>query len=264
MFERFTDRARRVLVLAQEEARLMNHSFIGTEHILLGVVSEGEGVGAQALEAFDIELDTVREKVREIVGPSQGPTGSAPFTPRAKRVLELSLREALSLGHSYIGTEHLVLGVLREGEGVAAQVLVSLGADPESVRERVLELLSGYGVLEHRTGGVRGRAVGESVWCRFCGLRPPESGRLVAGERAFICERCISEWAQRLRDEAGTRERTISATLYDAPTGHSAPPSGAEEAGTGDRTGPNDPARPIGPGAPGGPVDPVDPGGPSA
>ena len=145
MFERFTDRARRVLVLAQEEARLLNHSFIGTEHILLGLIHEGEGVAAKALESLGISLEAVREKVEETSGPAgSAPTGSPPFTPRAKKVLELSLREALQLGHNYIGTEHMLLGLVREGEGVAAQVLISLGADLARVRQQVIQLLSGY------------------------------------------------------------------------------------------------------------------------
>ncbi len=145
MFERFTDRARRVLVLAQEEARLLNHSFIGTEHILLGLIHEGEGLAAKALESLGISLEAVREKVEETIGPAgTAPTGSPPFTPRAKKVLELSLREALQLGHNYIGTEHMLLGLVREGEGVAAQVLVQLGADLSRVRQQVIQLLSGY------------------------------------------------------------------------------------------------------------------------
>src|SRR6202142_1112886 len=145
VFERFTDRARRVLVLAQEEARLLNHSFIGTEHILLGLIHEGEGVAAKALEQLGISLEAVREKVEETIGLSgTAPTGSPPFTPRAKKVLELSLREALQLGHNYIGTEHMLLGLVREGEGVAAQVLVNLGADLSRVRQQVIQLLSGY------------------------------------------------------------------------------------------------------------------------
>ncbi len=145
MFERFTDRARRVLVLAQEEARLLNHSFIGTEHILLGLIHEGEGVAAKALESLGISLEAVRGKVEETIGMAgSAPSGSPPFTPRAKKVLELSLREALQLGHSYIGTEHMLLGLVREGEGVAAQVLVSLGADLPRVRQQVIQLMSGY------------------------------------------------------------------------------------------------------------------------
>ncbi len=145
MFERFTDRARRVVVLAQEEARLLNHNYIGTEHILLGLIHEGEGVAAKALESLGIALEGVRSQVEEIIGQGQqAPSGHIPFTPRAKKVLELSLREALQLGHNYIGTEHILLGLIREGEGVAAQVLIKLGADLNRVRQQVLQLLSGY------------------------------------------------------------------------------------------------------------------------
>ncbi|MEY2945972.1 MAG: hypothetical protein RL243_746, partial [Actinomycetota bacterium] len=145
MFEKFTDKARRVVVLAQEEAKLLNHNYIGTEHILLGLIHEGEGVAAKALESLGISLESVREQVQEIIGQGQqAPTGHIPFTPRAKKVLELSLREALQLGHSYIGTEHLLLGLIREGEGVAAQVLTKLGADTNRVRQQVIQLLSGF------------------------------------------------------------------------------------------------------------------------
>ena len=144
MFERFTDRARRVLVLAQEEARDLNHAFIGTEHILLGLIREGEGVAAKALDALGVTFEAVREKVEEAIGANANPTpGSPPFTPRAKKVLELSLREALQLGHSYIGTEHMLLGLVREGDGVAAQVLVQLGADLGRVRQQVIQMMSG-------------------------------------------------------------------------------------------------------------------------
>lgn len=145
MFERFTDRARRVVVLAQEEARMLNHNYIGTEHILLGLIHEGEGVASKALESLGISLESVREQVQEIIGQGQqAPSGHIPFTPRAKKVLELSLREALQLGHNYIGTEHILLGLIREGEGVAAQVLVKLGADLNRVRQQVIQLISGY------------------------------------------------------------------------------------------------------------------------
>jgi len=145
VFERFTDRARRVVVLAQEEARLLNHNYIGTEHILLGLIHEGEGVAAKALESLVISLEAVRSQVEEIIGQGgSSPSGHIPFTPRAKKVLELSLREALQLGHNYIGTEHILLGLIREGEGVAAQVLVKLGADLSRVRQQVIQLLSGY------------------------------------------------------------------------------------------------------------------------
>ena len=154
MFERFTDRARRVVVLAQEEARMLNHNYIGTEHILLGLIHEGEGVAAKALESLGISLDAVREQVQEIIGQGQqAPSGHIPFTPRAKKVLELSLREALQLGHNYIGTEHILLGLIREGEGVAAQVLVKLGADLNRVRQQVIQLLSGYQGKEPAAAG---------------------------------------------------------------------------------------------------------------
>jgi hypothetical protein len=145
MFERFTDRARRVVVLAQEEARHLDHNYIGTEHILLGLIHEGEGVAAQALETLDISLEAVRGEVTEIVGRgAEQPSGHIPFTPRAKKVLELSLREALGLGHNYIGTEHILLGLIREGQGVAAQVLVKLGASHDRVRQAVIQLLAGF------------------------------------------------------------------------------------------------------------------------
>jgi ATP-dependent Clp protease ATP-binding subunit ClpC len=159
MFERFTDRARRVVVLAQEEARMLNHNYIGTEHILLGLIHEGEGVAAKALESMNISLEAVRQQVEEIIGQGQAaPTGHIPFTPRAKKVLELSLREALQLGHNYIGTEHILLGLIREGEGVAAQVLQKLGADLNRVRQTVIQLLSGYtgGKGETTPGGAQG------------------------------------------------------------------------------------------------------------
>ena len=179
MFERFTDRARRVVVLAQEEARMLNHSYIGTEHILLGLIHEGEGVAAKALESMDISLAAVREKVQEDIGQGQqNPPGHIPFTPRAKKVLELSLREALQLGHNYIGTEHILLGLIREGEGVAAQVLVKLGADLNRVRQTVIQLISGYqgsgsggketaGVGAGPSGGSDGQNAGSVVLDQF-------------------------------------------------------------------------------------------------
>src|SRR6187401_3411879 len=158
MFERFTDRARRVVVLAQEEARMLNHNYIGTEHILLGLIHEGEGVAAKSLESLGISLEGVRSQVEEIIGQGQqAPSGHIPFTPRAKKVLELSLREALQLGHNYIGTEHILLGLIREGEGVAAQVLVKLGAELTRVRQQVIQLLSGYQSKETAEAGTGGR-----------------------------------------------------------------------------------------------------------
>ena len=169
MFERFTDRARRVVVLAQEEARLLNHNYIGTEHILLGLIHEGEGVAAKALESLGISLEAVRQQVEEIIGQGgSSPSGHIPFTPRAKKVLELSLREALQLGHNYIGTEHILLGLIREGEGVAAQVLVKLGADLSRVRQQVIQLLSGYAGSKEPQGA---QATG--------GSEPTPSGSLV-------------------------------------------------------------------------------------
>jgi hypothetical protein len=145
MFQRFTDRARRVVVLAQDEARRLDHNYIGTEHILLGLIREGEGVAAKALELLGISLDAVRQQVEQIIGRGQEtPSGHIPFTPRAKKVLELSLRESVQLGHNYIGTEHILLGLIREGDGVAAQVLVKLGADLNRVRQRVIQLLHGH------------------------------------------------------------------------------------------------------------------------
>jgi ATP-dependent Clp protease ATP-binding subunit ClpC len=146
MFERFTDRARRTVVIAQEEARLLQHNYIGTEHLLLGLIHEGEGVAAKALESLGIGLEAVRQQVEEIIGRGQHePSGHIPFTPRAKKVLELALREAIQLGHNYIGTEHILLGLIREGDGVAAQVLVRLGADLNRTRQRVIEVLHGHG-----------------------------------------------------------------------------------------------------------------------
>jgi len=153
MFQRFTDRARRVVVLAQDEARRLDHNYIGTEHILLGLIREGEGVAAAALKSLGISLAPVRQQVEEIIGRGQEtPQGHIPFTPRAKQVLELSLRESLQLGHDYIGTEHILLGLIREGDGVAAQVLVRLGADLNRVRQQVIQLLHGRAAGEPGPG----------------------------------------------------------------------------------------------------------------
>ena len=167
MFERFTDRARRVVVLAQDEAKMLNHNYIGTEHLLLGLIHEGEGVAAKALEQMGVSLEDVRTQVEEIIGHGQTPpTGHIPFTPRAKKVLELSLREALQMNHSYIGTEHILLGLIREGEGVAAQVLIKLGCDLNKVRATVLQLMQGY-----QSGGTEGGA--ESIGA---GVGPAPTG----------------------------------------------------------------------------------------
>jgi ATP-dependent Clp protease ATP-binding subunit ClpA len=159
MFEKFTERARRVVVLAQDEAVMLHHNRIGTEHLLLGLIREGEGVAARALESLGVSLEAVRQQVEEIIGRGeQAPSGHIPFTPRAKKVLELSLREALQLGHNYIGTEHILLGLLREGEGLAAQVLVKLGADLNRVRQQVIQELAGLpGTVESRLSAVEQR-----------------------------------------------------------------------------------------------------------
>ena len=184
MFERFTDRARRVLVLAQEEARLLNHSFIGTEHILLGLIHEGEGVAAKALESLGISLEAVREKVEETIGPAgTAPTGSPPFTPRAKKVLELSLREALQLGHNYIGTEHMLLGPRPRGRGRRRPgPRQSLGADLPRVRQQVIQLLSGYQGKE-AVGAAARRQLGRAAPTRLARPRPvrPEPDRSSPG-----------------------------------------------------------------------------------
>ncbi|HTV11425.1 MAG TPA: Clp protease N-terminal domain-containing protein [Acidimicrobiales bacterium] len=183
VFERFNDDARRVLVLAQEEARLLDHNFIGTEHILLGLVHQGQGVAARALGSLGITLQEVREKVEQTVGRGHGRSpaeGSPPFTPRAKRVLELSLREALALGHKGIGSEHILLGLVREGQGVAAQVLVGLGADLSRVRQQVAQLVP----EDQPKGGPAGEATASSMpngpLCSWCRSSLAESARYQA------------------------------------------------------------------------------------
>jgi len=237
--ERFTDRARRALMMAQDEARLLNHSFIGSEHLLLGLIAEGEGVAAKALEQLDISLEAAEEKVEEMIGISgTAPTGSTPFTPRAKKVLELSYREALQLGHNYIGTEHMLLGLVREGEDVACQVLVSLGADLARVRQQVIQLLSGYrGGKESLPTGVsllrapRSSLQAKLVICSFCGRQPPESGQLISGSEAFICEHCIRQWSPVISDPASgqVQSRVVSHLRQEVmPTGP--PPENPEAA----------------------------------
>jgi hypothetical protein len=232
MFERFTDRARRVVVLAQEEARMLNHNYIGTEHILLGLIHEGEGVAAKALESLGISLEAVRQQVEEIIGQGQqAPSGHIPFTPRAKKVLELSLREALQLGRDYIGTEHILLGLIREGEGVAAQVLVRLGADLNRVRQQVIQLLHGYQGNEPETArarpwaGPRERLLLSEVQARISAFETrlsaieqrvgsgPDNGDLdeqierVRGEQVAAADAGEYEQAASLRD----RERELPA-----------------------------------------------------
>jgi ATP-dependent Clp protease ATP-binding subunit ClpC len=180
VFERFTDRARRVIVLAQEEARLLNHNYIGTEHILLGLIREGDGVAAKALESLNISREAVRQSVEEIVGKGRSaPTGHIPFTPRGKKVLELSLRESLQLGHNYIGTEHILLGLIREGEGVGAEVLQKLGGGLDRVRAMVIHILSGYVTTPAEpVGSVEGAEAGpiEAPGCPRCKAWLSESG----------------------------------------------------------------------------------------
>ena len=218
MFERFTDRSRRALTLAQEEARLLNHGFIGTEHLLLGLVAEGNGLAAKTMEQLGVTLDRARQRVEEIIGRAESrPVGSPPFTPRTKKVLELALREALQLGHNYIGTEHLLLGVVREGNGVAVQVLESLGVDLATVRQTVVTLLGqATGSTESSVSG-GSLPVGEATFvrCSFCGRQPPESGRVVRGSRAYICEHCVSEWHRKLLAPGEEPEDMPEATLYE-------------------------------------------------
>lgn len=182
VFERFTDRARKVVVLAQEEARLAGASYIGTEHVLLGLIHEGGGVAATALDQLGVSLEAVRVCVEEIIGTGSLTSGHIEYTPRAKKVLELSLREALQLGHNYIGTEHILLGLIREGEGVAAQVLVKLGADVSRVRQQVMQLLSGYAEGQSLAAeteaddklGVTGYLENLRVRARECGIAREE------------------------------------------------------------------------------------------
>jgi ATP-dependent Clp protease ATP-binding subunit ClpC len=178
MFERFTDRARQVVALAQDEARRLNHNYLGTEHLLLGLVREGDGVAAKALKSLGISLEAVRQEVEEIIGQGQqAPAGRIPFTPRAKKVLQLSQREALALGRNDIGTEHILLGLIREGEGVAAQVLLLLGADVHRVRQQVIQLLAGFQDKDEPKSGRAARRSGKAGR-RQRGLLPEILGRV--------------------------------------------------------------------------------------
>ena len=246
MFERFTDRARRVVVLAQEEARRLNHAHIGTEHLLLGLIHEGDGVAAKALEALGVKRAAVRREVEETVGRGQRPPpGHIPFTPRAKTVLELSLRESNQLGHNYIGTEHILLGLLREGEGVAAQVLVKMGVDLNRVRQQVIGLLHGY-TGERPSSGRRERAgpPGDlpalldsldqrlAAIERWVGIRPDlrdldeEIARVRHDKEAAIDAQDFKT-AAALRD----KERQLVAEQDDRAQEHAAGPSLADETG---------------------------------
>ncbi len=197
MFERFTERARQVVVLAQDEARTLKHNYIGTEHILLGLLREEEGLAARVLDSLDITLEEVRAQVARIIGQGEEVTaGQIPFTPRAKKVLELALREALSLGHNYIGTEHILLGLVRENEGVAARILLDFDADAEKIRNEIIRMLS------PQTGREPGRPMARIiVHCPSCDA-PVESvgtkmvpGRfIVEGDGAQTCRRCGAVW----------------------------------------------------------------------
>ena len=223
MFERFTDRARRVVVLAQEEARMLSHDYIGTEHILLGLIHEGEGVAATALESLGISLETVRQQVEEVIGRGrEAPSGHIPFTPRAKKVLELSLREALQLGHNYIGTEHILLGLIREGDGVAAQVLVRLGADLNRVRQQVIELISdspgeerlGIRHAASQAGPVGGRERGQLSEV----LRHIKSidSRLSAVEQRVGTGPDMADLDQEIAQVRRDKETAVGAELYES------------------------------------------------
>jgi ATP-dependent Clp protease ATP-binding subunit ClpA len=223
MFERFTDRARRVVVLAQEEARMLNHDFIGTEHLLLGLIHEGKGVAAQALEGMGITEDAVRQRVEEIVGRGQqaARSGHIPFTPRAKKVLKLSLREALQLGHPYIGTEHILLGLIREGEGVAAQALVHLGADLDRTRQQVVALLHGYqgqdetaaARARRRLGGVprRERRLVPELLARFDSIE----SRLSALEQRVGTGPDLRDLDEEIRQARRDKEAAIDAEDFE-------------------------------------------------
>ncbi|HMD45137.1 MAG TPA: Clp protease N-terminal domain-containing protein [Acidimicrobiales bacterium] len=214
MFERFTARARRVLVLAQEEARLLDHPAIGTEHVLLGIVHVNDGVTGKVLEPLALSVETVRAKVEQLSPPGAGPAvTSPPFTARTKMVLELSLREALALGHSYIGPEHFLLGLIREGEGTGVAVLNALGVDLDEVHA---EILAG---IDHReeSATTGGPGTGSRLaTCSFCGRRPPDTGQLVVGNEAFICEQCVRQWATRflIRER---RQRLLSPPPVSGP-----------------------------------------------
>jgi hypothetical protein len=193
MFERFTDRARRVVVLAQEEARMLEHNYIGTEHLLLALIHEGEGVAATALRALDVDLDTLRREVEALVGRGQQPaSGHIPFTPQAKKVLELALRESVHLGHAYIGTEHLLLGLVREGEGPAAQVLAQRDIELNAVRQEVIRLLHGH----RARGGRRGRRA----------ARPRPGGEGVTLEEISHQLRVLGARLAAIEDKLGVEE----------------------------------------------------------
>jgi ATP-dependent Clp protease ATP-binding subunit ClpA len=218
VFERFTDRARRVVVLAQEEARLLNHNYIGTEHLLLGLVHEGEGVAARALESLGVSLDAVRQQVEEIIGQGdRAPTGHIPFTPRAKKVIELAGREASDLGHNYVGTEHLLLGLIREGDGVAAQTLAKLGVDLAGVRLQVVELLhgrAGSGLLSQRPR--RGKRARDRLFDDALLRVDSLDRRLAAIERWVGMRPDVSDLDQQISQVRRDKESAIDAQDFEA------------------------------------------------
>jgi ATP-dependent Clp protease ATP-binding subunit ClpA len=218
MFERFTDRARRVVVLAQEEARMLNHNYIGTEHLLLGLVHEGHGVAAEALESLGISLEAVRQQVEQIIGRgNQAPSGHIPFTPRAKKVTELALREADALGNGHVDTEHLLLGLVREGDGVAAQVLARLGGDLNSVRQQVILLLprqAGTGAISahpRRSKRERNRLVDDAL-ARF----GPVDQRLAAIERWVGLTPDLDDLDQEIAHVRREKESAIDSQDFEA------------------------------------------------
>jgi ATP-dependent Clp protease ATP-binding subunit ClpC len=211
VFERFTDQARRVIVAAQKEARLLDHNYIGTEHILLGLLREGEGQAARTLASLGVSLEAVRTQVEEIIGRGDSiPSGHIPFTPRAKKVLELSLREARWGGDEHIGSDHILLGLVREGEGVAAQVLVKLGAGLSEVRRAIISARAGKETdqpvtsVRERLAAVLSRAKAgkpsSDLSCSFCGKHQDQVAKLVAGPGVHICDECI-RLCQEILDE---------------------------------------------------------------
>ncbi len=222
MFERFTDQARRVVVMAQEEARLLGHGHIGTEHILLGLLAEGDGLAAQALASLEISLDAAREQVAEIIGEGAGqPSGHIPFTPRTKKVLELSLREAQRLGDSYIGTEHILLGMAREGEGVGVQVMDRLGASTDRVLAQVqMTKRAAPGEELRRVSAGRQTPVERPVAMRSIVSRLDE-----IAERLSAIENLLAE----MRGPAARSRKPASGGARKPRTGHRKPPAGGAE-----------------------------------
>jgi hypothetical protein len=215
MFERFTDRARRVVVLSQEEARLLEHNYIGTEHILLGLIHEGEGIGAKALADIGVDIGAARDAVIGLVGRgSRPPSGHIPFTPHAKTVLEFSLREAMQFGHNYIGTEHILLGLVRVEDGKGVEVLVQLGVDPARIRPRVTTLLAG-GEAPASSGPLRQRplSVAAEAACAFCGRDLYAVERAVTNHMGvYICDECAAAAVQTMAeaDDPGAPLKALS------------------------------------------------------